>query len=212
MQCSPIGFEWSVDVTGFASLLKQWDFPDIKINTGKQLIFDLFDNSRMWNGSRTYGLFRWSGLVHGWPPLTLLAPHTHLPFRFNVALRPQKPSGLLGTGSQGRPPRPSHSSWALPHEPWLESILRLGRVKVTSNVPRFRGGAGQKTVNPAGRSRHRSEHTGQFCSWSMPIGHHNIILQSTVKLSPERVCLGQNAVNFTTWVNLSVLQLEYAYI
>ena len=29
---------------------------------------------------------------------------------FNVALRPQKPSGLIGTGSPGRPPRLSHSS------------------------------------------------------------------------------------------------------
>ena len=32
---------------------------------------------------------------------------------FNVALRPQRPYGLLGTGSQGQPPRLSHSSWAL---------------------------------------------------------------------------------------------------
>ena len=30
-----------------------------------------------------------------------------------LALRPQKPWGLLGTGSPGRPPRLSHSSWAL---------------------------------------------------------------------------------------------------
>ena len=34
--------------------------------------------------------------------------------RFSVALpRPQKPSGLLRTGSPGRPPRLLHSSWAL---------------------------------------------------------------------------------------------------
>ena len=33
--------------------------------------------------------------------------------RFSLALRPQKPSGLLGTGSPGRPPRLSHSTWAL---------------------------------------------------------------------------------------------------
>ena len=31
---------------------------------------------------------------------------------FNVALGPQRPQALLGTGSQGRPPRLSHSSWA----------------------------------------------------------------------------------------------------
>ena len=31
----------------------------------------------------------------------------------SVALRPQKPSGFLETGSQGRPPRLSHSSSAL---------------------------------------------------------------------------------------------------
>ena len=30
-----------------------------------------------------------------------------------VALRPQRPWGLYGTGSPGRPPRLSHSSWAL---------------------------------------------------------------------------------------------------
>ena len=29
---------------------------------------------------------------------------------FSVVLRPQKPSGLFGTGSPGRPPRLSHSS------------------------------------------------------------------------------------------------------
>ena len=31
-------------------------------------------------------------------------------FEFNVALRPQRPYGPLGTGSPGRPPRLSHSS------------------------------------------------------------------------------------------------------
>ena len=31
-------------------------------------------------------------------------------FEFNVALRPQRPQGLLGTGSPGRPPRLSHNS------------------------------------------------------------------------------------------------------
>ena len=34
-------------------------------------------------------------------------------FKFNVALRPQRPLGLLGTGSPGRPPRLSHNSRAL---------------------------------------------------------------------------------------------------
>ena len=34
-------------------------------------------------------------------------------FKFSVALHPQRPSGLLGTGSPGRPLRLSHSSWAL---------------------------------------------------------------------------------------------------
>ena len=34
-------------------------------------------------------------------------------FEFNVALRPQRPYGLLGAGSPGRPPRLSHSSCAL---------------------------------------------------------------------------------------------------
>ena len=33
-------------------------------------------------------------------------------FWFTVVLRPEKPSGLLGTGSPGRPARLSHSSWA----------------------------------------------------------------------------------------------------
>ena len=36
-----------------------------------------------------------------------------LKFKFNVALRLQRPYGLLGTGSPGRPPRLSHSSCAL---------------------------------------------------------------------------------------------------
>ena len=34
-------------------------------------------------------------------------------FKFSAALRPQRPYGLLGTGSPGRPPRLSHSSSAL---------------------------------------------------------------------------------------------------
>ena len=34
-------------------------------------------------------------------------------FEFSVALRPQKPYELLGTWNRGRPPRLSHSSWAL---------------------------------------------------------------------------------------------------
>ena len=37
-------------------------------------------------------------------------------FKFSVALRPQRPYGLLGTGSPGRPPRLSHSTWALRRE------------------------------------------------------------------------------------------------
>ena len=32
---------------------------------------------------------------------------------FNDTLRPQRPYGLFGTGSPGRPPRLSHSSWTL---------------------------------------------------------------------------------------------------
>ena len=34
------------------------------------------------------------------------------PSSSNAALRPQRPYGLLGTGSPGRPPRLSHSFWA----------------------------------------------------------------------------------------------------
>ena len=37
-------------------------------------------------------------------------------FKFIVALRPQRLYGLLGTGSPGRPPRLSHSSWTLTHQ------------------------------------------------------------------------------------------------
>ena len=34
-------------------------------------------------------------------------------FCFSVSLRPQKPSGLLGTGNPGWPPRLPYSSWTL---------------------------------------------------------------------------------------------------
>ena len=34
----------------------------------------------------------------------------NLYFKFIVALRPQRPYGLFGTGGPGRPPRLSHSS------------------------------------------------------------------------------------------------------
>ena len=39
-------------------------------------------------------------------------------FHLNVALRPLKPPGLLGTGSPGPPPRLSHSSSALKNQGW----------------------------------------------------------------------------------------------
>ena len=50
-------------------------------------------------------------LQPGGPPLKELEKLTNT--RFSVAWRPQKPSGLLGTGSPGRPPRLSHRSWSL---------------------------------------------------------------------------------------------------
>ena len=48
-------------------------------------------------------------------PVTLeeLWPTDREEFKFSVALRPQRPSGLLATGSLGRPPRLSHSPWSL---------------------------------------------------------------------------------------------------
>ena len=44
---------------------------------------------------------------------------------FGIALRPQKPSGLLWAGSPGRPLRLSHSSWAQCH--WLIETLTANR-------------------------------------------------------------------------------------
>ena len=42
---------------------------------------------------------------------------------FSVALRPQRPCGLLGTGSSECPPRLSHTSRALPAERAVFSML-----------------------------------------------------------------------------------------
>ena len=50
-------------------------------------------------------------------PRTATSIFTHWalkPWKFSVALRPQRLYGLLGTGSPGRPPRLSRSSWVLP--------------------------------------------------------------------------------------------------
>ena len=41
-----------------------------------------------------------------------------LKLMFSVTSRPQRPEGLLGTGSPGRPPRLSHSSCALKQDPY----------------------------------------------------------------------------------------------
>ena len=41
-------------------------------------------------------------------------------FEFNAALRPQKPYGILGTGSPGRPPRLSHSS---AEDSWVQCCI-----------------------------------------------------------------------------------------
>ena len=43
-------------------------------------------------------------------PLGQTGSRQIVPVKFNVALRPQRPYGLLWTGSPGRPPRLSHSS------------------------------------------------------------------------------------------------------
>ena len=55
--------------------------------------------------------------IHGTIPrpvtLEVLWPTDREEFKFSVALRPQRPSGLLATGSLGRPPRLSHSPWSL---------------------------------------------------------------------------------------------------
>ena len=68
--------------------------------------------------------FSWFCVLLSSSEHTLLAPFwmfywlseiftTETMLEFSVALRPKRPYGLLGTGSPGRPPRLSHSSWAL---------------------------------------------------------------------------------------------------
>ena len=49
---------------------------------------------------------------------------------FSVALRPHKPSGLLGTGSPGWPPRSSHSSWGLLQNMKLREIKSCMKIEV----------------------------------------------------------------------------------
>ena len=55
---------------------------------------------------------------------------------FNVALRPQRPYGLLGMGIPGRPPRLSHSSWALI---WSHSQKQATRFTIASepHTPKY---------------------------------------------------------------------------
>ena len=50
-------------------------------------------------------------------------------FKVKVALRPQRPLGLLGTGSPGRPSRLSHSSWVL-----IEDVQVQGRFTSTETI------------------------------------------------------------------------------
>ena len=64
------------------------------------------------------------------PPCPILSYVYQAPssiFFFNVALRPLRLNGLLGTGSPGRPPQLSHSCWALTflHLPKPLLALRL---------------------------------------------------------------------------------------
>ena len=62
---------------------------------------------------------------------------------FNVALCLQRQYGLLGTGSPGRPPRFSHSSWAviLNQQRWLirlrGALVRPAHFQTVSNVTRL---------------------------------------------------------------------------
>ena len=52
--------------------------------------------------------------------------------QFSVALRPQRPYGLLGTGSPGCPPRFPHSWWAL--LPYGNAFDQCGSRKYVSDV------------------------------------------------------------------------------
>ena len=62
-----------------------------------------------------------------------------LEFKFKVALRPQRPCRLLGTGSPGRPPRLSHSSWVL-HTVLLRFIVALRPQTIVQELCESRGG------------------------------------------------------------------------
>ena len=48
-------------------------------------------------------------------------------FKFNVVLLPQRPPGLWRTGSPGRPPRLSHSFWALRYYSSSSVLLYIHR-------------------------------------------------------------------------------------
>ena len=66
------------------------------------------------------------GAIGDGEPRTSTSTFTQLlssEIQFNVALRPQRPWGLLRTGSPGRPLRLSHSFWALPA--WIVLDVRL---------------------------------------------------------------------------------------
>ena len=60
-----------------------------------------------------------------------LTPRSQTPswmkFKFNVALRPRRAYGVLGTGSPGRPPRLTHSSWAPRSSSSLTAVLHPQR-------------------------------------------------------------------------------------
>ena len=62
----------------------------------------------------------WKVLVHGWGGggIWKVVVYRHCPVRsVMLYVHTQRPHGLLGTGSPGRPPLLSHTSWAL-SVPW----------------------------------------------------------------------------------------------
>ena len=85
--------------------VRQWSHEDAEVER-----YDAGSNGedeRIEHRFRRHGR-QWT--LSRWRPHASSIRTKHVDFCFSVALRPQKPSGLSGTGEPGRPPRLSHSS------------------------------------------------------------------------------------------------------
>ena len=117
--CCKLGIKLHLREGGLYVLILNADGEDEMMFENSQALFKCFKQlklaSKLDEWKENYRNFYWCTLLFQQNVRSVLV--------FSVASRPQRPYGLLGTDSPGRPPRLWHSSWTLPAERAVFSML-----------------------------------------------------------------------------------------